>query len=86
MDRENQDEPKVLSSQQIKELRSVLQGLVDKIRNYSGSRELALVITKLQEAKMWAGMQLANIPENVDLNKERDKEELTTQESTGTFN
>jgi len=71
-----------LSSYEIKELRDRLQGFIDILRRKQGSCELSLVVTKLQEAKMWAGMQLANIPNNVDLNKERDEKELSACETT----
>jgi len=62
-----------MDSQKTKVIRASLQFIVDDIKGATtGSRETALAITKLQEAKMWLGMHLANDPSNVDLNKERD--------------
>jgi hypothetical protein len=62
-----------MDTEKTKLVRASLQHIVDDIKGATtGSRETALAVTKLQEAKMWLGMHLANDPTNVDLNKERD--------------
>ena len=68
-----------MDTQTTKEVRATLQIIIDDITmlpREKGSREVSLAVTKLQEAKMWLGMHLANDPTNVDLNKERDLKEL----------
>ena len=65
-----------MDTQKTKETRATIQNIVDDIKGATtGSRETALAVTKLQEAKMWLGMHLANDPTNVDLNKERDAQQ-----------
>ncbi len=59
-----------------KEIRAEIQGIVDKIKEHEGgSRERSLVVTKLEEAKMWLGKELGNLG-GEDLNAKRDAEEL----------
>jgi hypothetical protein len=49
------------SIQDVKTLRQDIDALVQRLdAAFSGSRELALVKTKLEEAKMWAGKELGN--------------------------
>jgi hypothetical protein len=46
----------------VKDLRVQIDAVIKKIENeFAPSRELALVKTKLQEAKMWAGKELENL-------------------------
>lgn len=66
---------KELKSKQIKDLRRRLQVLINALNGHIRSRELEFVKDRLQEAKMWAGMELANFDDNRDLNKERDDKE-----------
>ena len=66
---EVQSQPE-LAQHEVKELRAAIQRLVDEIKKHCGSRELSLVITKLEEAKMWAGKHLGNFVGNSDLNAE----------------
>jgi len=67
-----------ISTQETKELRGGIQALVEKLNSFQKSRETALAVTKLEEAKMWLGKHLGNIPGNVDLNAERDSKELSS--------
>lgn len=64
--------PNIISAEQIHDLRKQIAGLIKLAKGYSngyfkeagsqsGKRENALVITKLQEAKMWAGKILEEI-------------------------
>ncbi len=46
---------------QFTEKRIEIQNLINELRKETGSRELSLVITKLQEAKMWLGMHIGTI-------------------------
>jgi hypothetical protein len=44
-----------------KALRETLDSIIDAVKSeIDGTREIALVITKLQEARMWAGQNIAN--------------------------
>lgn len=46
----------------VKDFRKSVDALIQKVEaDFSGSRELSLVKTKLEEAKMWAGKELANL-------------------------
>lgn len=46
----------------VKQLRQeISQIIVDLEADFSPSRELSLVKTKLEEAKMWAGKELGNL-------------------------
>ena len=68
--------PNELDQYGAKEIRAKIQTLVDLIKSFEGgSRERSLVITKLEEAKMWLGKELGNLG-GEDLNAKRDKEEL----------
>ena len=44
-----------------KELRVQIDAAIQAARSVKGSREMSLVITKLQEAVMWAGMNLKEL-------------------------
>ena len=57
----------------VKNLRQHIQQLVDELKSYcGGSRERSLVITKLEEGKMWLDKELGNIG-GEDLNAKRDE-------------
>lgn len=45
----------------VRQLRVDIDSVIDKLMIFSPSRELSLVRTKLEEAKMWAGKELRNI-------------------------
>jgi hypothetical protein len=45
----------------VKQLRQDGDRLIQSARDLNGSREVSIVITKLQEAVMWAGMELKRI-------------------------
>jgi hypothetical protein len=45
----------------IKELRVYIDEAIQKVKSMYGSRERSLVITKLQEAVMWLGMDLKRL-------------------------
>ena len=47
----------------VKELRRDLDAVLRRVKAESGSRERSLVITKLQEAIMWLGMDLERLGE-----------------------
>lgn len=47
----------------VKELRRDIDAQIQKVKGLSISRENCLVITKLQEAVMWLGMELKRINE-----------------------
>lgn len=66
-----------LDTKTTKELRALLQDVVDKLSSHNCSRPTSIAITKLEEAKMWLGKHLATLPENEDLNAIRDAEELS---------
>jgi len=64
-----------------KKIRAEIQSLVDHIKSFEGrSRQRSLVLTKLEEAKMWLGKELGNLG-GEDLNAKRDQAELS--ESAG---
>lgn len=46
-----------------KECRVAIDGVLQQVKGLKGSREVALCITKLQEAVMWLGMNLKAIGE-----------------------
>lgn len=48
----------------IKELRRDGDGLIQRVKELPPSREKSLVVTKLQEAVMWLGMDLKRINES----------------------
>lgn len=49
---------------EVKQLRVDLDPLIQRVRDLQpGSRECSLVITKLQEAVMWLGMELKRLGE-----------------------
>ena len=57
-----------------REIRGELTKIIDRIGNMDGgSRERSLSFTKLQEARMWMGMEMGNVG-GEDLNAKRDKE------------
>ena len=47
----------------IKELRKDIDSIIDRVRNLESCRETSIVITKLQEAVMWLGMDLKRLNE-----------------------
>lgn len=47
----------------IKALRRDIDFIVDKVRNLESCKETSIVITKLQEAVMWLGMDLKRLNE-----------------------
>lgn len=66
-----------LTPLEAKKIRAQIQDLVDLIKSFDGgSRERSLVITKLEEGKMWLGRELGNLG-GEDLNAKRDREELS---------
>lgn len=65
-----------LLSEQTKVLRAQMQEIVDTLMEDGGTRSCSIAVTKLQEAKMWLGQHLGELPDNEDLNATRDKEEL----------
>ncbi len=66
-----------LTERDAKEIRAEIQYIVDLLQFLvGGSRERSLVVTKLEEAKMWLGKELGNIG-GEDLNAKRDRKELT---------
>ena len=71
----------VLDTFTVKFIRSEIQGIIDRLNNADGgSRERSLAVTKLQEGKMWLGMELGNLG-GEDLNAKRDKELLSNSQS-----
>ena len=57
-----------------REIREDIQKVVNRLNNIiGGSRERSLAITKLQEGKMWMGMEMGNVG-GEDLNAKRDRE------------
>lgn len=65
-----------MTQRNAKEMRSQIQKIADVIQSFAGgSRERSLVVTKLEEAKMWLGKELWNLG-GEDLNAKRDAEEL----------
>jgi len=57
-----------------REIRAELTKIIDRIGNMEGgSRERSLAYTKLQEGRMWMGMEMGNVG-GEDLNAKRDKE------------
>jgi len=68
-----------MTQEACKILRAEIQVIVNNLNTFTGgSRERALAITKLQEAKMWLGQELGNLG-GEDLNAKRDREELATK-------
>lgn len=49
------------TEQDVRQLRVDIDALVQRVEGFASSRELALVKTKLEEAKMWAGKELGNL-------------------------
>lgn len=46
---------------QVRDVRIAIDNVIKDVEALTGSRELSLVKTKLEEAKMWAGKELGNI-------------------------
>ena len=44
-----------------KQLRKDIDGIIQRVREFPGTRERALSVTKLQEAVMWLGMDLKRL-------------------------
>jgi len=66
-----------LLTKETKEIRALLQTVIDTLLEKGATRSCSLAVTKLQESKMWLGQHLGELPENEDLNAIRDKEELS---------
>ena len=66
-------EDHLLDIEQLITLRIKIQNIIDEIDYNRWSRELSIVKTKLQEAKMWLWMQMWNVG-GEDLNAKRDKD------------
>jgi len=49
------------SIKQVKDLRVAIDACVNQTKEIGQSRALALVVTKLEEAKMWAGKQFEEL-------------------------
>jgi len=57
-----------------REIRAYLTKIINRLNDcVGGSRERSLAITKLQEGRMWMGMEMGNVG-GEDLNAKRDKE------------
>lgn len=59
--------------QQTKSLRVELDSIIKAVKLLTPTRETSLVITKLQEARMWAGQNLANYESEYDKSQFADK-------------
>lgn len=59
--------------QQTKALRVELDSIIKAVKLLSQTRETSLVITKLQEARMWAGQNLSNYESEYDKSQFADK-------------
>ena len=46
---------------EVKVLRRDIDAQIQKVKNLKSSREISLVITKLQEGVMWLGMELKRV-------------------------
>ena len=69
-------EDEELTQRVAKELRRDIGLIITRLGGCGGSsRERSLAFTKLQEGKMWLGMELGNLG-GEDLNLKRDKKEL----------
>lgn len=78
-------EPAKNTEAEIRDVRIAISNVIADVEAKVPSRELSLVKTKLQEAKMWAGMELGNtdaapLP---DQYKDEGKGTQSSQESTG---
>ena len=65
-----------LESVETKEIRAKMQEIVDILMDKGATRSCSIAVTKLQESKMWLGQHLGELPDNEDLNKARDAQEL----------
>jgi hypothetical protein len=59
--------------QQTKALRVELDSIIKAVKFLSSTRETSLVVTKLQEARMWAGQNLSNYESEYDKSQFADK-------------
>ena len=59
--------------QQTKALRVELDSIIKAVKLLAPTRETSLVITKLQEARMWAGQNLSNCENEYDKSQFADK-------------
>jgi len=66
-----------LLTTETKEIRAQLQAVIDILSEKGATRSCSVSVTKLQEAKMWLGQHLGELPDNEDLNAVRDEEELS---------
>lgn len=53
-----------------------MQTMIETLMAKGATRSCSIAVTKLQEAKMWLGQHLGELPDNEDLNAIRDKKEL----------
>lgn len=58
---------------QTKSLRVELDSIIKAVKLLSPTRETSLVVTKLQEARMWAGQNLSNYESEYDKSQFADK-------------
>jgi hypothetical protein len=66
-----------MTQEEVKAFRAGIEQHIQKLKVATGSRELSLAITKLEEGKMWLGKHLGNIG-GEDLNAKRDAQEVGT--------
>ena len=59
--------------QKTKALRVELDSIIKAVKLLAPTRETSLVITKLQEARMWAGQNLSNYENEYDKSQFADK-------------
>lgn len=59
--------------QQTKALRVELDSIIKAVKLLAPTRETSLVVTKLQEARMWAGQNLSNYESEYDKSQFADK-------------
>lgn len=59
--------------QQTKALRVELDSIIKAVKLLAQNRETSLVVTKLQEARMWAGQNLSNYESEYDKSQFADK-------------
>lgn len=65
--------PEALNLKKLIMLRNTIWEIINTLDANCGSREISLSKTKLEEARMWLGKQMANVGWE-DLNKARDEE------------
>lgn len=65
----------VTTKEDVKELRKHIDACIQEVNKYQPSRALALVKTKLEEAKMWGGKRLEELNPDDYPTELRDKAE-----------